>query len=44
MILEAIKLKNASMMFYLKGRKYFREVKVALTNIPEEKKYDNDEK
>ena len=44
MILEARKGKNASIMFYLEKKLYVPEGKVALTNIPEEKKYNNEKK
>ena len=42
MILDEIKGKNVSMMFYLKAKHYVPEVQVPLTNIPEEEKDGND--
>ena len=44
MILDARKVKNASVMFYLKTKFYVPEGQVALSNIQEEKKYGNEEK
>ena len=44
MILDARKVRNASVMFYLKTKFYVPEGQVALSNIQEEKKYDNEEK
>ena len=38
MVLDASKGKNKNMMFYLKGKQYAPEGKVAHTNIPEDKK------
>ena len=47
MILDAKKGKNASMMFYLKAKRYAPEGsknKEENSNLPEEKKYGNDKK
>ena len=44
MILDARKVRNASVMFYLKKKLYVPEGQVALSNIQEEKKYGNEEK
>ena len=44
MILDASKVQNKSMMFYLKAKRYAPEVQEALTNVPEQKKETIDKK
>ena len=44
MIIDARQGNNASMLFYLKIKRYVPEVQVTLTNIPDDKKDGNYEK
>ena len=44
MILDARKVQNKSMMFYLKARRYVSEGQEALTNMPYQKKETSNEK
>ena len=44
MLLDSRKGKNASLMFYLKTKRYVPEGQVALTNLPEKNKDEIDKK
>ena len=43
-ILDARKVQNKSIMFFLKSNMYYPEGQEALTNLPEEKKDGNEKK